>query len=266
MTEKKIYFLSGLPRTGSTLLGSILSQNPNIHVTPTSPLCPFLINTNETFNVLNLQYTFDQIKISNRVYHAAIRDFYADIEKPIIFDKHRAWPKHISAIQEYINPIAKVVCTIRPIAEIITSYLVLANKDESNFIDEHLNKIAYPVNNESRATLLWEEYLKVPYETMKEGISNNRDNLLLIEYLDIVYSPEKTIDKIYEFCGIDQHQHQFSNIENKCAEAKDEAWGLKDLHTIRPSLEMKSESPTMYLPKKAIEYFSQFDISGVIYG
>jgi sulfotransferase len=33
---KKIHFINGMPRSGSTLLCNILAQNPKFHVTPTS--------------------------------------------------------------------------------------------------------------------------------------------------------------------------------------------------------------------------------------
>ncbi len=42
---KKIYFLSGLPRSGSTVLAAILSQNPSIHATSTSNLLDTLVGT-----------------------------------------------------------------------------------------------------------------------------------------------------------------------------------------------------------------------------
>jgi len=35
---KEIYFINGMPRSGSTLLCNILAQNPEFHVTPTSGL------------------------------------------------------------------------------------------------------------------------------------------------------------------------------------------------------------------------------------
>ncbi len=260
MTDKKIYFLSGLPRTGSTLLGSILSQNPEIHVTPTSPMYPLLVSTNEQFNLLSLQYTYDHNETSRRVYHAMIKAFYANIEDPIIFDKHRGWPKHIPAIEEYLNPEARIIATVRPIVEIITSYLVLADKDPTNFIDRDLREQGKLITNENRAVLLWEKYIMSTYLPLKEGLENNPDNILLVQYRDIVSSPETTLQKVYEFCGIATFDHTWTDIENKCAEAKDEAWGLKNLHTIRPVLGMKSASPSLYLPQEAIGYFSQFDI------
>ena len=36
--KKTYFFLSGLPRSGTTLLGAILEQNPNIYVGATSPV------------------------------------------------------------------------------------------------------------------------------------------------------------------------------------------------------------------------------------
>ena len=38
MQEKEIFFINGMPRSGSTLLCNILAQNPEFHTTPTSGL------------------------------------------------------------------------------------------------------------------------------------------------------------------------------------------------------------------------------------
>ena len=42
---KKIYFLSGLPRSGSTVLAAILSQHPSLHASSTSGLLDMLVGT-----------------------------------------------------------------------------------------------------------------------------------------------------------------------------------------------------------------------------
>ena len=36
--NKKYYFMAGLPRSGSTLLKSIINQNPDVHTEPVSPI------------------------------------------------------------------------------------------------------------------------------------------------------------------------------------------------------------------------------------
>ena len=41
---KEYYFLSGLPRSGNTLLGSIINQNPRISLTANTILTDVYIN------------------------------------------------------------------------------------------------------------------------------------------------------------------------------------------------------------------------------
>lgn len=255
-----IHFLAGLPRTGSTLLGSLLGQNPNIHVTPTSPLYPLLVDTNESFNRLSLQYTFDFESVSDRVYKSLVHSVYADIKQPIIFDKHRGWPKNIPAIKSYINDSPVIIATVRPIAEIITSYIVLANKDPHNFIDTHLRRDGKYISNEARADLLWNFYMKSAYEHLQIGLKDFPENILLVEYDDIIYTPHAVLNRIYSTCKINHFKHHITNIKNFCKEDKDEGWGMKDLHTIRPALSKQSQDPEKFLPIEAINYFNQFNI------
>lgn len=253
-----IHFLSGLPRTGSTLLGSILNQDSRLLVTPTSPLYPLLVNVNECFNVLNIQYTFDP-QVMDRTYKGLIGSFYGN-EKRIIFDKHRGWPKHVEAIKQFINPEPRIICTVRPIVEILTSYIVLADRDPDNFIDTHLRKEEKSITNENRALLLWTTYLKTSYDSLVSGLKTHAEYILLIQYDELITNPDKAIDNIYDFCGISRCSHHYNSIENTCSESKDEGWGMKNLHTIRPKLQRQSADPLNYLPHAAIDYFSQFDV------
>lgn len=261
MTEQRIHFLSGLPRTGSTLLGSILNQNPETYCSPTSPLYPLLFDTNESLNRLALQHTFDPTDVGNKIYPSMVQAFYPDgREKPIVFDKHRGWPNNIEAIKQFVDPNPKIVATIRPIAEIITSYIVLADADPSNFIDAHLRREGAESSNEARATLLWSHYLKAPYESLVMGLKTHPGAILLVSYDKLCYNPQGVFDGIYEFCELPSYEHNFDTIENTCEEAKDEAWGLKNLHAIRPTLGKVSVNPLAVLPQEAISYFKQFDL------
>ena len=44
--KKTYFFLAGLPRAGTTLLGAILEQNPDIYVGATSPVLELLLKFN----------------------------------------------------------------------------------------------------------------------------------------------------------------------------------------------------------------------------
>ena len=46
---KKYYFMSGLPRSGSTLLSTLLNQNPEIYSGPSSPVLGIMVGVHENF-------------------------------------------------------------------------------------------------------------------------------------------------------------------------------------------------------------------------
>ena len=109
---KTLYFLSGLPRSGSTLLGSILSQHPKLQSTPTSPLADLLCWIDNGFSKLDLQYTYDKEQITYNTYHSILSNFYNHIEKPCILDKHRGWCKNVSSIEKFLHQKPKIIATL----------------------------------------------------------------------------------------------------------------------------------------------------------
>lgn len=256
---KKIFFLSGLSRSGSTLLGSILNQNPMIYVTPTSPFLDLFCWTNDGLQKFNHQYTFNFEEQSNHIFKLLGENYYNLIDKPIIIDKHRGWPRNIEPALKFINNDAKAICTIRPVSEIITSFLVLIDQDPSNFIDKKLLERNIPINIENRALCLWNDYGLEVYESLIYGLSNFRERIHLIKYDDLINNTNNELSNIYDFLRIDSFNHYFDNIINTCEEQKDDAWGLKNLHYIRPKLEKQSINPSKYLNDKLLDYFKTFD-------
>ena len=260
MVANRIFGLAGLPRSGSTLLGSILNQNPLVNATPTSPLYSLLVNTCETFRMIDLQHTYDT-SVQMQIYRDIVKAFHPDERDiPIVFEKHRGWPRFVEAFREFVDPDPRIICTVRSIPEVIASYITLAECDPDNFIDAHLRRDGVPVNYEARAMLLWTQYLNVPHECLTIGLKRNPQSLLLVEYDDLVFEPQRTLARVYAFCGMEPFEHDFSDIESTCAESKDEAWGLRALHEIRPALGKISVDPLCYLPQSAIDYFRQFDL------
>jgi sulfotransferase len=259
--DKTIFFLSGLPRSGSTLLGSLIGQREDFTVTPTSPFLDLLCYIDEAFLKLNKNYTFDKDTISNNVYKRVVEGYFENIETKYILDKHRGHPRNVVPLKMFANPNPKIVCTVRPVSEIITSYITLIekNKGKTNFIDEDIIKNGMAINNTNRAKVLWENYISDPYASMVHGLKNNKENLFLVEYKKLVDEPESVLNKIYEFLGVGEYNnHNFNNIKNKCSEDKDFAWGLDGLHEIRSELKKVSQSPKdvigSFLASKYDEY------------
>jgi sulfotransferase len=244
--KKKIFFLSGLPRSSSTLLGSLLAQRPDMTVTPTSPFLDLLCYIDEAFLKLDKTYTYDKKTISSNIYKAVVENYYSHINTKYIMDKHRGHPRNVIPHKMFVTDNPKIVCTVRPISEVITSYITLIEKNNQpdNFVDNHLRQLKMNVNTANRAQILWEQYISDPYQSMVYGMKNFREHMHLVKYDNLVTNPQNELDKIYEFLEIEKFKkHDFNKIENKCSEDKDFAWGLENLHKIRPELKKVSANP-----------------------
>lgn len=260
---KKLFFLSGLPRSGSTLLGSLLSQNKDVTVTPTSPMLDLLCYTNEAFEKLNEKYTYDFATVSANIYKGIVENYYKHFETPIVIDKHRGHPRNVNPLKMFVLPNPKIICTVRPIPDVIASYIKLIekNKQEDNFVDNDLRTKNMHITIANRAKVLWENYISDPYQSMAFGLKHHKQNLLLVEYDKLVANPINELMKIYQFLDLPFYeQHQFVDIHNSCAEDKDAAWGLENLHKIRPKLEKQSTPPPEILGPFLADYYSQYNL------
>ena len=156
----------------------------------------------------------------------------------------------------------KIVATYRSIPEVLTSYISLIErtKHEDNFIDNHLRQDNLPITNNNRAEYIWRYYVSPSYESMVYGLPKYPDWVHMVEYNSLVQNPEEELHKIYEFLEVPSHTNTFHNIENACGEEKDEAWGLKDLHTIRPNLSKISQDPIEIIGEGNVNLYSKFNI------
>jgi len=259
---KNLLFLSGLPRSGSTLLGSILSQHPEIHVTPTSPLSDLLCLIDENFSRLDAQYTYDKEHIVYNTYSSILSNFYNHVSKKYVIDKHRAWPRNVSSLRKFLGEEPKIICTNRRISEIVASYISLIekNKQEDNFVDNFLRQHQKEINIDNRVESLWRNYISDPYESTVFGLTHFKDNIHFVNYNDLTENPNQELKKIYQFLGIDFFNHDFENILNTCAEKKDSAWGLENLHKIRSKLGRTNCPPEEVIGKENTKLFDKFNI------
>ena len=256
---KQLFFLSGIARSGSTLLGSLLNQNPDIYVTPTSPVLDIFCLTEEVYNKVEVQYTFDKKTTLNNLQYHIPKSFYANINKPYVIDKHRGWPRNVNQIKAHITDNPKIICTYRPIAENICSFLKLIEKDPNNSVDRELKELGLPCDTYHRAMKLWYNYSNDPYESLKYGLEHHRENLLIVNYDDIISDIDNQMKRIYNFLEIPEYQHSYTNISNTCGEQKDDAWGFNNLHDIRDTITKTSNNPAEILSKDLLEFFNNID-------
>lgn len=258
--SKIFYSLSGLPRSGSTLLSSILNQHPQIHCSETSCVLDILSDSSDSVMKQRHNYNISEEQ-EIRLYKSILHSFYDTIDKPIIFDKNRGWPK--AAKRELITGQRKMICTTRPIAEIVSSYILLLDKTVvgTSFIDKHLNSCYRPITTRNRAMCVWDGYLLKPYEVMKTALKTIRDDILLISYDNICNDTDTVMERVHSFFSINSSfTYNYSNIKHINSERDEEGWGIKGLHDIRPLVKRTSKPPQEIIGEELTAYFSKFDL------
>ena len=205
---KNYYFMAGLPRSGSTLLKSILEQNPNVHASPISPVMELMYWTEDYFKRSEQYQAYPKPNIAHNIIKGMMDQFYMDVNKPIIIDHCRAWPNNIERIKTYLTSNPKIICPVRDVADILSSFITMIhrNKDQISFIDKHLIDHGIPVNDDTRCEHLMsdvgivEQSLWAQYQAF---VKNDTKYMLFVEYEDLIYKQEETMRKIYDFLEVD---------------------------------------------------------------
>jgi len=263
---KKFYFMAGLPRAGSTLLSTLLNQNPRLYSGPSSPVLGAMYATHDNFISNELYTGYPKPDSVNKIIGSIIENWYYDIEKPIVIDKNRAWCARVPFIEGYIKQEAKIIVPVRRIDEILASILTMIKRNpfkegqpRINFVDEYLVKNNIPINDETRCQhllnndgIVWES-LNATKIGVDEGHS---DKFHYVDYNDLVNDPQGELNKIYTFLGEDSFPHSFDNLSNQHREDDITTYGLGDMHEVHSKLEKTSSDPSEVLPSSIIELYN----------
>jgi len=79
--------MSGLPRSGSTLISSILNQNSNIFSSPNSPICGMMFNLERSILASEQFNAYPKPSVLPKTIIGVLENYYSDINKPFIIDK-----------------------------------------------------------------------------------------------------------------------------------------------------------------------------------
>lgn len=256
----ELVVLSGLPRSGSTVLTSLLNQHPKLYATTTSPVLGMVTNFYHNWEPQTVTQLKDKdVRQRTNMVTAMIRAAHEHIDKPIVIDKNRGWPKMGKLLTEILGEQPKMICTVRNIPDILASFVTLANKDPNTFIDNQLRESGFTINNTNRCRLLWNNgVVGQSWQSLKSGWNFNKNNLLMIEYDDIVSKPLEVLVRIEEYLGIESFGYDINNL--KPMEEKDEFHGIKGLHDIRPVVKKTSKPPEQIIGNELTNYYNDMKL------
>ena len=247
-----LHFISGLPRSGSTLLAALLRQNPSFQAGISGPLAGLFDALLSQMSARNEFSVFLDDTKRQRILHGLFENYYADCNAGVIFDTNRSWCARMPALAR-LFPDAKVIACVRDLPWVIDSIERLVQRNvfsPSSIFDYSPGGTVY-----TRASQVagQDGLVGGPYDALKQAcFGAQRDRLLVVRYETLTAEPAKAMNAIYEFIGEPAFEHDYAHVHYDVTEFDTRA-GTPGLHHVHG--EVKAEPRETVLPP---DLFSRF--------
>jgi sulfotransferase len=247
-----MHFISGLPRSGSTLLAALLQQNPRFQAGMSGPLAGLFGALLGEMSARNEFSVFIDDAKRERILRGLFDDFYADSAAEVVFDTSRAWCAWMPAIAR-LFPDAKVIACVRELSWVVDSIERLIQRNVFSPSAIFNFNPAGTVYTRANGVVGTDGMVGGPYDALKQACYGaQRDRLLLVQYETLTTDPAKTMHAIYAFIDEPPFEHDFSHVDYDVTEF-DERAGTPGLHTVRGTV--KAEPRVTLLPPDLFNRF-----------
>ena len=226
-----IHFISGLPRSGSTLLAALLRQNPRFEAGMSGPLAGLFGALLSNMSARNEYSVFIDDAKRERILRGLFDNFYADCPAEVIFDTNRAWCAWMPAI-ERLFPESKVIACVREVPWVLDSIERLVQRNVFSPSSIFNYEPGGTVYTRANGVVGPGGLVGAPYDALKQACYGAQANrLLLLQYETLTSDPAKAMHAIYDFIGESVFDHDFNHVEYDVEEF-DQRAGTPGLHTV----------------------------------
>lgn len=256
MTQAKYHFISGLPRSGSTLLAAILMQNPRFQAGMSSGVGALvnavLTQMSAGSEVSNLIDQTQRKDITQSLFDSYYKNYS---EKEVIFDTNRMWSAKLPMLMD-LFPNSKMIACVRNVAWVMDS---IERQFRGN---PYENSKLFGVNM-SRSTVYQrceglaqhDQMVGYSWAGLREAFyGEHAKSLLVIDYDLLAKAPEKVIRLLYQFIDEPYFEHDFETLEYDAPDF-DLQLGAAGLHKVKPKVEF-TERRTI-LPPDLFDKYSK---------
>ena len=242
--DKKIIYVSGLPRSGSTLLCQLLGHHPDIYSTHhSSPLSGLIEKSRDTlsdapFLLSQLDVEFDLVyqRMLN-TYRGMINGWFEETDQFFVVDKNRSWVGMIETLN-LLDPDFKMLVCLRDLVEIYGSIEVQHHKTLLLKFPDRMSPNSYWARLES---LFGNDGV---IGSPLRGIQNLqymtdeavKERICYIEFDALVRKPVEVMRTIYEWLGIPFFAFDPEELETKPHES-DSYYRFKYPHQTRSTIQ-----------------------------
>ena len=187
--QKKIIFIIGLPRSGTSLVESILGSNKNIYSAGEIPNLKKIIRENFITGGL---LDFEKINNKNNsIYDQYINDInLKNIKEKIITDKNTENFKFLGIINTFFSNSKIIHCIRDPFENFCSLYKINFNSTGLNW-----------TNSEKEIFMYYKNY----FELISLWKSKNINNVIDIKFEELLSDPDNTINRLLDFCDLERN-------------------------------------------------------------
>jgi sulfotransferase len=241
-----IHFISGLPRSGSTLLSALLRQNPAVHANITSPVGSLILAALGCMSAANEGSVFVDDERRKAVLRAIVDGYYYDIH-PVktVLDTNRLWCSKMQTLKT-LYPEAKVVCCVRDMPWIYDSVERLIQRNALTPSKIFGFETSGTVYDRFETLNRSNGMVGFAWTGLRQAFfGDDSARLMLVTFDTLTKNPARALEAVYDFIGLKPFKHDFDNIEFDVSEF-DNYLGTPGLHTV--GRKVKAEPRKTVLP------------------
>ena len=228
-----IHFISGLPRSGSTLLAALLRQNPALHANITSPVSSMVgamlaeVSAGHEGSVF-----FDEAQRA-AVLRGLFENYYHAIAPTrTVFDTSRGWTTRLDLLAR-LFPQSRMICCVRPVPWIIDSIERLLRRNPFELSKIFGFEQGGTVYSRAEGLMGPAGMIGFALNGLKQAMhGGHARRLLLLPYDTLASDPAAAMEAVYAFTGLPPFRHDFDAVTFDAGEF-DARLGTPGLHEVR---------------------------------
>lgn len=211
-----IHALAGLPRSGTTLLGNLLAQHPDMHVSGTSVLAQSIeavaavLSTEPEVqsDLANVPGAYDRYLTALR---GLMTGWYSDRSEPVLIDKGRGWIKH-RALLDQLDPTMRLIACVRDPRDVVAS---IERQHRATALFN--SPLAPTIHDEADLLMRVDGMVGGPMRWIEDIVRRNLP-VEWVRYETFVRDPATTIERLATALSLDAFTFDFENVENQASD------------------------------------------------
>jgi len=238
--QAAVHLISGLPRSGSTLLSALLRQNPRFIAGVTSPVAMLCGNLLHSMSGATEFAPFFTDERRRALIRGVFDSYYAHVPLGhVVFDTNRSWTAR-TALHAELYPEARIICCVREVTWILDSIERLVRRNAlqpSRLFNYKTGGSIY-----SRVETLMEPekgLVGLAWSSLREAwFSESASRIIVVRYESLARCPQQAIRSLYEELGEAPFEHDFDHVAYDEPDY-DVQLGTPGLHRVRSRVEFQ---------------------------